>query len=1051
MPTLDAAQLTKWRSHPQIVQGYLYIHQPARLIRRRVNMPLTIGYPVSAITFDNPDSDPGNIADVQVNHRVRVSSSAGALKGWARIHKPISDPVMYIAPIGESEIDFDDNDILDVYDEYPIWTRIPYISSAGVLAKDYDILYSDQNENIPPVVNCNVAVDSLFVSGTPAVITVSFDATDSYCMAPGAVIDPAEPYTWDLKDGTRTVGTEFAPQITATFPAGVRYVDLTMKDDNESTSIKHILIPSFTGSDDPLLYKVKVDRRGGQLTNGWDASFTLLDSDVSDYPEGARVIYFEEERFGSGNGPIGDTCIKFDGFIVDETLIIEPLQDDVTINCRGPLGILQERPAFAQTITYSAAPTTWAEMVDLGWWKVIIYLLYWHSNVLELFNLERPPIYDGYDVNRLDSDIGTLYSQIDFLAKAVQARFTCDQRGNFYMRRFPLFLPSASRAALDTIVTLTSADWNEDGLNIEYRHADDVCWVRATAIVASQTLPITAVESIAPSITPSEGARLEQLDRQLVTGQTELNSRAGRYYAWLNSQRDGARTARRVTVPLNHRGDVFDPAWQEWVALTLSSTTNKRQVSWSGARFRIEAIESTYDHELGVSDDVLTLEEETNGASGTTVNIEVVDTTPPPDSDPPDVYEPPSEDYGPGTKSGLLVLGLYATTNVNRGVVYYSLDMTAGNWLPLMDGLPVQVDGWPGQLTDGFLNPFNTDEAFLIISNTNRPYSENPNGNGGVYRNRSWKTGAAWEVMVSNDAIDALLGTINWYIVSASTTIGAEGCIYLLVHYFVPDAQPFMYVIRITDYGETLEKSLPLKLYNTQRITPGGLWIGANNPNKVVVSGRLDLSTIRIGVWVSEWNNFTPTSGGFWYQKWLLSHAAQETFPVVPYLKWNGAENIGETEMYLVGLDDGVKQSTDSGMNFNDWVPDGECSVIDDYPTAGQFSVSSFQPEQRGFWLKNSNTLCISANGNPAVFTEKALPAAMTYVAWAGGYPAQDGQFYIGAPWYRKEYVLPTGSPVIMFSNDGADTFDDWTGNLWSYHATGHLGLIRISPDWLDT
>lgn len=45
---------------------------------------------------------------------------------------------------------------------------------------------------------------------------------------------------WDVKDGTITVGTAASERITATFPPGFRWVDLTVTDSNGATHTKHI-------------------------------------------------------------------------------------------------------------------------------------------------------------------------------------------------------------------------------------------------------------------------------------------------------------------------------------------------------------------------------------------------------------------------------------------------------------------------------------------------------------------------------------------------------------------------------------------------------------------------------------------------------------------------------------------------------------------------------------------------------------------------------------------------------------------------------------------
>lgn len=658
MPALTGTALTRWRSHPQMVRGFLYLHVGSVVFDRRVNMPSGLTYPRAQVTYDNPDGHGGLYTDVAVGTTVKVlDGSTSVFKGWAYIRKAATATTLYIGPVGQGDLNLADNDRLQVLDDYRLHADIPNIDgTTGVQYKRYDLAYGNQNTYIPPLANCTWTTPTLFVDDSD-VITVTLDATGSRAIADGASLSSSA-YTWDLGDGTRTVGGLHDSQITATFPAGVRYVTLTLTDSNGRQSVKRLLIPAFTGEDDPLLYPCQVSRRGGSAESGWEASFSLLAANASAFPEGAPVLYFEAEYFGNTTGPLDGHCVKFTGWVSSQTTSIQPLTSGHVVNAKGPLGILAERPAFPQTVERAASPAAWHQVKGLDWWKAVFYLLYWHSNALELCNLERPAFYADYPALRLDADAGTLVEQITFLAKAARARFTCDARGDFYLRAWPQLMPASERAALTTTVTLVDSDWSEEGLELEYRDADDVAWVRGSAIVASTSV-VTAVLSIAPGTTPGQGVAIETLDRQLVVDQADLNARTGHYYAWRNSRRDGQRTTRQLRLPLLHRGDVFDPAWMEWVKFTLAASSNRRGLAFSGTRFVLSAVECTYDHEAGVSAESLTLEEETSGAPGVTqvVPVDAIE-----DSPLPETVDDPPQDFIPTDPTAIPPDLVYALT-----------------------------------------------------------------------------------------------------------------------------------------------------------------------------------------------------------------------------------------------------------------------------------------------------------------------------------------------------------------------------------------------------
>lgn len=614
MPTLSAAQLAKWRSHPQKSRGFLYVHRPTEVCRRRVNQ--AVAGLVTSLIYDNAaGADTGSVADIQDGYTLEVyDDDDTTFKGYTRIRSASgteSAGLFFVTPTGAGDIEFANNDLLVVLAERKPWAKIPYITPTGTMYKDYNTAYTDQTDDFPPIANAGSAKAG-FVDLVTGVATFDFDGS-GIAMADGASISS---YAWAFDDGTPATAAT-ADVTGVTFPPGFRWASLTVTDSNSKTHTAYVPVVAVdTWNFTPL--RARISRRGYNASIGWEASFELYDADLSDIPEHALCIFWTEEWFGLETGAIDGNNVKFVGWITSEELTMEPLWSDTLVNAQGPLAVLQQRPAFPQTVRRDATPADWTQVKGLDHWKNFVYLLMFHSNLLELCDIERPTFYNSYPVTRLDADAGTLYDQLKFQADVVCAQLTADARGALYLRRVPHLMQGSERLlyAVPTIA-MTEADLRADpGPHWERPHWDTLGWLRGAAIEASATL-VTPLLTIAPGPTPGQGPQIESIDRMLMGSQTELNERIGHLYAYRQSRRDGARVMRHGEVILAHSGGVVDPAWQEVITLTLDDGLNRRGFTFNAARMVPVGIEITDDHEVHDSLERLELEQETRGAAAT--------------------------------------------------------------------------------------------------------------------------------------------------------------------------------------------------------------------------------------------------------------------------------------------------------------------------------------------------------------------------------------------------------------------------------------------------
>lgn len=596
----DSMQLSSpstWRTHKQVVSTSLFLLVPDVVFSRRVNQA-SFSYPIFEITFDNPDGNPGSFSDVAPGMTIRVLDASGTHKAWGYIREAATSTLLKFNPMSQGDIEFADNDRIIVYDSFQLWSKIPHIDNNGVSFKHWNIAFNASTAQ-PPVANLGPWYGNQ-VDPDTEVITVDFDGTGSFPVASGATITG---YLWDVQDGTITVGTSTSSQITATFPAGKRWVKLTVTDSNGNTHTARALVVGVDEDEFPAVPHI-VRRLDGEVSKGWEAAFELLTPDASAYPPGTAVIFWATERYGatkgSLNGYAGRQHVKFTGWVVDDNTKFEPRAiSDYLVNAESALGIMGRLPAFGSLLQRSATPATWSDCADLNWWRHALYLMHWHSTLLEVCDLERPAFYTEYPLLRISSTTGSLADQFQFVVKAAAGQFTCDQRGRIYARKDPHLMSESERSALTTILTLQDTDWVE-AIGIQMRHRPQVAWMWAYAIVASATEEI-AKKAAAPGSSPGQGEGQETLNGLLVTSQADLNQRLGKIYATRNQETE------RFPIQVANMGMVADPAWQEFVAFTTTAY-NKRGISYSAQRFVLVGVNVRYDGQRGVSSETWIVE-----------------------------------------------------------------------------------------------------------------------------------------------------------------------------------------------------------------------------------------------------------------------------------------------------------------------------------------------------------------------------------------------------------------------------------------------------------
>lgn len=528
---------------------HLYIHQPEAVFKARVNMA-SVTYPLTELTYNAVTL--GAYTDIEPDMTLLLGTTEGDDDlGRVRI-KSLADADTIFIPrtargVEDGTLEVTASAYITVLDDFRVWAKIPYFDvENGIDYKDGTQEVLDHNVDIPPVANAGAGFAD-YIDSISSVITVDFDASLSIAVADGATITT---YAWDVKDGTITVGTSADAQITATFPAGFRWVTVTVTDSNGKFHTARCPVLAVDPDDDVTVESYQLTQRLEK--SGQTVSIDIYKDLARDtYLDGTLVMFWWDEPAT----PSDRDHMKFIGWLDTENTRIGRVKTGIrrslSFQALDINGKLNKLPGFPQALYREEEKDSednpalpWGYMPSLDMHKSLIYLLFWHSTALELGDFILPAGLQSYDAMRLDSGAGTLFSQVDQQAQKIvpDHYFTCNSKGQMEIKRDWMLDDVGSRPIASPIITVS--EWNN--LSYEYNRHPKIHVLRSGAIGVStdwiddgqgnDTLP--TFFSIAPgdSATFSQGTSESTENEGLTLSQDDLNRSEGHRYARLNSR-----------------------------------------------------------------------------------------------------------------------------------------------------------------------------------------------------------------------------------------------------------------------------------------------------------------------------------------------------------------------------------------------------------------------------------------------------------------------------------------------------------------------------------
>jgi hypothetical protein len=666
MPDLSGNQ-TALRASGHKVRTYLAVFNGAVVASGTLDSAPATG--AVALTWTRTA---GVSADIKPGYRVVVESGAGALKfeTSVRYSGTISDSNLPIREVATAEYTLSAADVVKVYNTPVLTDKL--VESSATFAPD-GITYVAQNTTIAPITNSGGHWAG-FVDAGQTYATVITSGGGSFTVDPDS--GGAITHLWTLPAGVAFAGGSANTDASPTLQADVGYwvVSHRVTDtSNSATWTQYVLLRVYSTAIPPV--ECVVESIDGDLDTGWGGRVRVFNNAaIADIPDRSLVCVFVDETINGATASYGNRIasrshMKLLGYLRRDENEGDAQDDTLTFEILSPWARLQEIPGFSKALERYTSTTGWNYVQSLTTKRAIIQILRWYSNWTDFFDLAFNT-YTDYDYPAFFIEKATPLAQLIELADATDARVTGDRTGALLVHTRPELVALASRSSLTTTITLTDDD------RVRYRFSRDhfktvdtlECRGFTAATTSAAAVPIF---SRYPGV-PGRGAVVTSIDRLIAASQSNLNDRCGLRGAAVDGVfiTSAGLYHRAVDLELTLPGayDVFDPAYQEWVAFT-GAAGNRRALDLSVYRFTLRGVSVTYNG--GTATTTLRLVSETAAPAGRTYVPPATSGANPNPIDFPPIIFPDTPDFNLRTGQGGIALictkGLARTTNFGSG------------------------------------------------------------------------------------------------------------------------------------------------------------------------------------------------------------------------------------------------------------------------------------------------------------------------------------------------------------------------------------------------
>lgn len=624
---ITAPEKTILRTHGQFSKLYLAIAEYQTVYSARLN-----GAPTSTdmVYQINYDGGAGTLADVRAGMTLYIGTTAGAYDlGMCRIRKTPTATIFYIGET--SAIAWADNCHLTVVNDFQLRQKpIRMVSNSPRM--DVDIAYTDQHHDFNPV---PILGSHIVAKMTGADVTVQAGPTDS--TASWVFDSTIASVLWEAPTAI-SIDDETAvnPQITFdTAGWHILYCTVTAANGKSAMGVRWVYIYSDTA---PAVSAFNLKTcEGSTDAGGWSFSVEMF-ADAASIRDRALVILFGEdfadgEAITSPNAQTGRENIICIGWIAGESISRNSETGTVEFKVEGAQSWLKKIPDFVVGLEFKTGTSSaWTNIQRLNIDRALWHLLYWRSTALTVMDFF--PTLDTRYSAEFKTSSPNLWERMNEIAQtSIFAAPGVDRFGRLFLSIEPQMTPIADRDFVE-IDTLTSQDIEGDirwGRSV----VEELALLNFSGVSIGADKRARAYFSLSPGHVHTQYGNAEQVERILLSGQTQSNALCGLYFGWRNNPLESF----EINLAGSYRfADCVPP---QYLNLTIDPADDPRGIGFSG-RALPRSITLAHNLETGFLSVSMALEPES--FPGISVKGDMILTN---GGTPPDLSIPPVSDFPP--------------------------------------------------------------------------------------------------------------------------------------------------------------------------------------------------------------------------------------------------------------------------------------------------------------------------------------------------------------------------------------------------------------------
>lgn len=597
-----------YRSIGHSTKLWLSVYKPKIVFAAQVNdSGIAVGE--DEIAYDNLVT--GSYANVRPGMTMYVGSTPNASdQGRLRVRYASSTGTVRVAE--NSEVNWQNDLYITIRDFYEIWSVFPNYALNGTTVtfyKDNDIVYAGQNADagLGTIVTMNPH-HAGFVGSN-----VYWTAEHSKSVADRLPLS----YSWIFEGATITGSTSVTPgNVTYNTPGHfTTRLTITTNDGIQDTSYRHVSIYDREGGANPPIKSWElINLKGSREEGGYSSTIRMFEN-ISDIVDGALIVIFAEDMYGSVTGSVGGNApnrsdIVFVGYVINGSIRYDYQHSYVEFDVGSSSEIMKQQPGLSISLDSVVTPATWYELADMDVLKTIYHYFKWHSTLLNTNDL----IFTGtnYKFQYFDSEASTLYDAMQsFMQGSLLGTVINDRQNTLYIEDGA---ETRDYTALALDYTLLRQDWRDEPEIIEVP-MDEVSYLELSGVAWNGANTGTWAEFVSASPGYSMGyfGTLEQQTGLVLTSQSQLNTLTGRVFAYRNARYPD------ITVQIAGNYRSFDITPLKKYGMTIFSGDTVRGINFVNKPLHIEEMNWEFDAKRQLLSPEVRLHEFTDSYPGVTI------------------------------------------------------------------------------------------------------------------------------------------------------------------------------------------------------------------------------------------------------------------------------------------------------------------------------------------------------------------------------------------------------------------------------------------------